>query len=105
MVLLDKGFKIPKSNAIAALDYNKISFPLTLRQWREGDWFIPFGMEGRKKISDFLIDQKVPLHRKDSVLVLESNGHIIWVVGHRIDNRYRISEESEKVLLVRVMEG
>jgi tRNA(Ile)-lysidine synthase len=103
VVLPDKGFKIPKSKTSAALDYNKLTFPLTIRKWREGDWFMPFGMEGRKKISDFLIDQKVPLHRKNSVLVLESNGHIIWVVGYRIDNRYRISEESEKVLLVKVM--
>ena len=99
----DSSFTIPKSSGIAALDYAKLHFPLALRPWRDGDWFIPFGMKGRKKISDFLVDQKVPLHQKQSVYVLESNGHIVWVVGFRIDNRYRIDESTEKVMVVKVV--
>jgi tRNA(Ile)-lysidine synthase len=96
----DSDFTIPKSSDFAALDYTKLQFPLTLRQWREGDWFIPFGMKGRKKISDFLVDQKVPLHRKDSVYVLESNGDIVWVVGFRVDDRYKLEDNYRRVFLV-----
>ncbi len=97
----DSGFTIPKSANVAALDYDKLEFPLVLRLSREGDWFIPFGMKGRKKISDFLVDQKVPLHRKESINVLESNGEIVWVVGYRIDNRYRLEANSKRVFLVK----
>lgn len=96
----DSGFTIPKSSDIAALDYAKLQFPLTLRLWRNGDWFIPFGMKGRKKISDFLVDKKVPLHRKDSVYVLESNGDIVWVVGFRVDDRYKLVKDCKQVFLV-----
>ncbi|MFO8023141.1 MAG: tRNA lysidine(34) synthetase TilS, partial [Perlabentimonas sp.] len=73
---IDAKFKIPKSHSMAVIDYHKLTFPLTIRPWHEGDWFIPFGMDGRKKISDFIIDQKIPLHHKKQVFVLESNGDI-----------------------------
>ncbi|HCY00490.1 MAG TPA: tRNA lysidine(34) synthetase TilS, partial [Bacteroidales bacterium] len=76
------SFKIPKVASAGVFDADKVQFPLLLRPWRKGDWFIPFGMEGRKKVSDFLIDQKIPIHRKSSVFVLESDGNIVWVVSH-----------------------
>jgi tRNA(Ile)-lysidine synthase len=96
------SFKIPKVASAGVFDADKVQFPLLLRPWRKGDWFIPFGMEGRKKVSDFLIDQKIPIHRKSSVFVLESDGNIVWVVSHRIDNRYRVNSESAKVLHVKI---
>lgn len=98
----DASFEIPKSSAVVALDYSELKFPLILRTWHNGDWFIPFGMNGHKKISDFLIDQKVPLHRKDSIYVLESNGDIVWVVGYRTDNRYRVNEGCNKIFMARL---
>jgi tRNA(Ile)-lysidine synthase len=97
-----KGFQIPKSSNVGVFNLDLLTFPLVLRPWREGDWFIPFGMKGRKKISDFLTDQKIPLHQKASVFVLESDGNIIWVVGHRIDNRFGIDNDCEKVLVVKM---
>ncbi len=97
-----KGFQIPKSSNVGVFNLDLLTFPLVLRPWREGDWFIPFGMKGRKKVSDFLVDQKVPLHYKASVFVLESDGNIIWVVGHRIDNRFGIDNDCEKVLVARM---
>ncbi|MDX9847800.1 MAG: tRNA lysidine(34) synthetase TilS [Tenuifilaceae bacterium] len=103
VVPLDARFQIPRSRSVAVLDYDKLQFPLILRSWRDGDWFIPFGMNGRKKVSDFLIDQKVPLHRKGSVYVLESNGEIVWVVDFRIDNRYRLKADSQRVLLAEII--
>ncbi len=82
----------------AKLDADKITFPLTWRRWQEGDTFIPLGMTQRKKLSDFFIDAKVPRIDKDVATVLESNGEIIWVVGYRIDNRYKITPHTKNIL-------
>lgn len=68
----------------ALLDLEQLTFPLTIRSWEEGDRFIPLGMNSSKKISDFLIDQKIPLIQKRRIKVLESGGKIAWIIGHRI---------------------
>ncbi len=95
------GFAIPRSRSTAALDADKLKFPLTLRRWQEGDWFMPLGMQGKKHLSNFLIDQKVPLNLKDDVRVLASaDGKICWVVGWRVDERFKVSEETARVLAV-----
>ncbi|WP_375416627.1 tRNA lysidine(34) synthetase TilS [uncultured Hymenobacter sp.] len=95
------GFEVPRSRSTAALDADKLKFPLTLRRWQEGDWFMPLGLKGKKKLSDFLIDQKVPLNLKDDVRVLTSaDGKICWVVGFRVDERFKVSEETAQVLTV-----
>ncbi|MFC6224844.1 tRNA lysidine(34) synthetase TilS [Hymenobacter artigasi] len=99
-----RHFIIPRSKSTAALDADKIKFPLTLRKWQEGDWFMPLGMKGKKLLSDFLIDQKVPLNLKDDVRVLTSaDGKICWVVGWRVDDRFKVEETSERVLTVQRM--
>jgi tRNA(Ile)-lysidine synthase len=95
------NFKISSSRDIACLDPDKLKFPLQLRKWKEGDWFCPLGLNKKKKLSDFLIDQKVPLNLKDKVYVLTSNGAVVWVVGHRIDDRFKITEKTEKILSVK----
>jgi len=95
------GYEVPRSRSTAALDADKLQFPLTLRRWREGDWFMPLGMRGKKHLSDFLIDQKVPLNLKDDVRVLTSaDGKICWVVGFRVDDRFKVTDETERVLAV-----
>jgi tRNA(Ile)-lysidine synthase len=86
------------SNQVALLDADRVSFPILWRKWKPGDYFFPLGMEHRKKISDFLINQKISITEKDSTTVLESAGEIIWVVGHRIDNRYKLTPETRQVL-------
>lgn len=86
----------------AYLDADKISFPLTWRNWQVGDAFYPLGMADRKKVSDFLIDSKVSRAEKDFVTVLESKGEIVWVVGHRIDNRFKLEDNSQLVLRLSV---
>lgn len=99
-----RHFIIPRSKSTAALDADKIKFPLTLRRWQEGDWFMPLGMKGKKLLSDFLIDQKVPLNLKDDVRVLTSaDGKICWVVGWRVDERFKVEDATERVLTVQRM--
>jgi len=96
--LQDAGqYTIKPDAKVAALDYAKLKFPLTLRKWQQGDSFYPLGMEGRKKLSDFLIDTKVALNLKDQVYVLTSGEDIVWVVGYRIDHRYRITSKTRQV--------
>ncbi|UOQ74474.1 tRNA lysidine(34) synthetase TilS [Hymenobacter cellulosilyticus] len=98
------GQEIPRSKQVAALDADKLSFPLTVRRWQEGDWFMPIGMKGKKKLSDFLIDQKVPLNLKDDVRVLvTADQKIAWVIGYRPDERFKLTEETQRVLTVRRM--
>ena len=93
-----KNFGVPEQ--IAQVDADRLQFPLTLRRWREGDWFIPFGMTGRKKVSDFLIDAKVSLPEKQRQFVLLSGDDIVWLVGRRIDDRYRLTSTTENVLRI-----
>lgn len=85
---------------VALLDADKLEFPLEVRRWQEGDSFTPFGMYGTKKVSDYLVDGKVPLPEKRRQFVLVSGGRIVWLVGRRIDNSYRITDETENVLKV-----
>ena len=95
------GYAIPRSRSTAALDADKLKFPLMLRRWQEGDWFMPLGMQGKKHLSSFLIDQKVPLNLKDDVRVLVSaDGKICWVVGLRVDDRFKVGPETQRVLAV-----
>lgn len=93
-----KSKDISTNPTVALLDVDKIKFPITWRYWQPGDSFYPLGMENRKKLSDFLIDRKIPLANKNGISVLESAGEIIWVVGHRIDNRYKITPETKTVV-------
>jgi len=88
----------------AYLDADKLAAPLTLRLWQKGDKFMPLGMKQFKKISDFLIDNKIPRHIKEQVYVLESAGDICWVVGMRIDDHFKLTETTQHVLVVRLTE-
>jgi len=99
--LLPKDFEFKAS--VAAFDLDKLQFPLILRNWKKGDSFQPFGMKGRKKVSDFLIDNKVPLPLKNKVLVLTSNNKIVWLVGHRIDDRFKVTKKTKKIYLANLL--
>ena len=94
-------FRIPKDPNIACLDLDLLDFPLMLRHWKKGDFFQPFGMQGMKKISDFLIDEKVALPDKEKIWLLASGQKILWVVGHRIDDRFSITSQTKQVLMIK----
>ncbi len=93
-------FVIDKSSEVAQLDFDKICFPLTLRHWRHGDRFHPLGMKGSKLLSDFFVDQKfTEVQKRNVFLLVSADGEILWVVGHRIDDRFKITNATESILL------
>ncbi|HLS29381.1 MAG TPA: tRNA lysidine(34) synthetase TilS [Flavobacteriaceae bacterium] len=88
-------------NQIAYLAAKKLTYPLKLRIWRPGDRFQPFGMKGHKKVSDFLKDEKLNLFEKENTWVLLSENTVVWVVGHRIHEAFRIKESENKILKIK----
>ncbi|MEE9238728.1 MAG: tRNA lysidine(34) synthetase TilS, partial [Thermodesulfobacteriota bacterium] len=96
MEVHDKKINIEPDANVAYLDLDDLVFPLEIRNWIEGDSFVPLGMKGEKKLSDFMIDEKIPLNLKSRVLVVTSAGNIVWIVGHRIDDRYKITENTTR---------
>jgi tRNA(Ile)-lysidine synthase len=97
--------EIPDDRHIAWLDLDLIQFPLTIRHWLHGDYFYPLGMDQMKKLSDFFVDEKVPLPEKERLWILASGKKIVWIMGHRIDHRFRITEKTRKVLVLRMDSG
>jgi len=94
------GRKIVTDPTTAQLDRELLEFPLLLRKWKPGDYFYPLGMRKKKKIARFLIDQKLGLHEKEHIWVLESRQKIIWLIGQRIDDRFKITDKTKNILKV-----
>jgi tRNA(Ile)-lysidine synthase len=93
-------FQFNKSPNILYVDVDKIQFPLILRSWQHGDMFQPFGMKGAKKVSNFLIDTKIDIQKKLSIRLLCQKEDIIWIVGYRADERFRVTESTQTVLII-----
>jgi tRNA(Ile)-lysidine synthase len=101
----NSDFEFSRYGDCANLDADLVEFPLKLRHWRKGDQFRPLGMETYKKLSDFFIDGKFSLIEKEKVWILLSGDDIIWVVGHRIDDRYKVTSATENILELKISEG
>lgn len=96
------SFALPKDDAINCLDHEHLVFPLLLRIWKQGDYFYPLGLKKKKKkISDFLIDRKMPLHRKNNVWVVQSGERIACIVGERIDERFKVTANTKKIFVIK----
>ncbi|MDR2622425.1 MAG: tRNA lysidine(34) synthetase TilS [Dysgonamonadaceae bacterium] len=96
-------FTIQFENHIAYIDRDKLHFPLLLRKWKTGDKFIPLGMNGFQKLSDFFTNRKISKPQKEKTWVLLSGEDIVWVVNHRIDNRFKINEHTKNAYIIRIL--
>lgn len=95
-----KDFKIEKKNNISFFDFDKLTFPLKIRKWKKGDRFKPFGMKGSKLLSDYFIDQKLNLLEKENIWIITSNEEIIWVIGMRTSDKYKITKQTTNILKI-----
>jgi tRNA(Ile)-lysidine synthase len=95
-------FERSPDESTAVLDGTLLQFPLVWRKWRPGDHFHPLGLGHSKKLSDFFIDQKLSIADKDQATVLECNGRIAWVVGYRIDDRFKITDATTQRVSLKV---
>ncbi|MCU0377049.1 MAG: tRNA lysidine(34) synthetase TilS [Bacteroidales bacterium] len=93
---------LPSCRMTACLDLDKVTFPVIVRRWEPGDRFVPLGMSQPKKISDFLIDLKVPVTTKEKVLLLLSADEVIWVMGYRINERYKVTDHTTRILMLTI---
>lgn len=100
-VEIDESFKLSRESGCVCLDASKVKFPLYIRTVQTGDWFVPFGMKGKKLLSDFLTDRKLSVFdKRRQLVVVDANDTIIWVVGIRPDNRVAITDESKLSLVI-----
>ncbi len=94
----NEDFIISKKSDKIHIDADKIKFPLTLRKWKKGDSFHPFGMKESKKLSDFFINEKINRNQKENIWLLVSDNKIVWIIGLRMDERFRITEKTKNIL-------
>ena len=88
------------SDAIIFVDADKLTYPLELRIWKTGDYFHPLGMNGKKKVSKFIKDEKMTPIEKQNTWVLVSNGNIVWVIGKRADDRFKVTDHTRTILKI-----
>ncbi len=96
-------FSFSVNPQIACFDADKLSFPLKLRKWEEGDVFHPIGMKGRKKVSDYFIDNKFSLTDKENAWLLVSDNDIVWLAGHRMDDRFKITKKTQNICKIEII--
>ena len=101
-VKITDTYEIPSDPHIACIDLQKISFPVLIRKWKPGDYFYPLGMKQKKKLSDYFIDNKYSRFDKETIFILESDGKIVWLIGDRIDDRFKITSSTKKGLLLKL---
>jgi tRNA(Ile)-lysidine synthase len=100
-VRITDTYEIPSDPHAACIDSQKVKFPVTIRKWKVGDYFYPLGMKQKKKLSDYFIDKKYSRFDKENIFILESDEKIVWIIGDRIDDRFKITGSTKKGLLIK----
>ena len=95
-------FRFSTHPNVADLDLDKVVFPLILRHWQEGEYFQPLGMTGMKKLSDFFVDEKYSIPDKENIWILASGNQVVWIVGKRLDDRFKITVKTSRILRIRM---
>ncbi len=98
-----RDFRFSTHPQVVDLDLDKLVFPLILRHWNEGEYFQPLGMTGLKKLSDFFIDEKYSIPDKENAWILASGNQLVWLVGKRLDDRFKITSKTSRVLRIRLL--
>ena len=94
------SFRFSTNPRVVDLDYARLQFPLILKRWEQGEYFVPLGMSGMKKLSDFFIDEKLSIPEKQAAWILYSGKKVVWVIGRRIDDRFKITRDTQQVLRI-----
>jgi tRNA(Ile)-lysidine synthase len=102
-IFRNQSYNIPRNPTIASLDIDKLNFPLILKKWKKGEYFQPLGMDGLKKISDFFIDEKLSIPEKENAWILYSGDKVAWVMGYRVDNRFKITSETKTIYRIDIL--
>ncbi len=92
------NYQLSTTNSEAMLDADEITFPLLLRKWKQGDYFYPLGMKKKKKLNRFFIDEKMSLTQKENTWIIEMDKKILWIIGRRIDDRFKITSNTKNIL-------
>jgi len=95
--------RISEAPLVASIDAEKATFPLHVRNWKKGDAFHPLGMSGKKKLSDFWIDRKVPRSERKRIPLVFKEDDLVWVAGYCVDHQHRITDQTKKVLRISLM--
>lgn len=90
------------SGNIAYVDKNLLQYPLVVRKWEKGDYFYPLGLKGKKKISKFLKDEKLSLYEKEKIYLLCSQNDVVWVIGKRLDDRFKVTDSTSEIVIFKV---
>ena len=101
----NEHFNLIRNKNTGLFDLDLIDFPLVIRKWQNGDYFMPLGMQNLKKLSDFFIDNKFSLLDKENAWILESGNKIIWIIGHRIDDRFKITGNTKNILQIELVKN
>jgi tRNA(Ile)-lysidine synthase len=100
---LDTAFSLDKDKNVAQIDFAKLKFPLKIRRHKKGDYFYPLGMTGKKLVSDYFTDLKFSLFEKRDTWLLESDNNIVWLIGHRLDDRFKITPLTKQAFICRLI--
>lgn len=97
------AFRFSTHSNVVDLDLDQLVFPLILRHWQDGEYFQPLGMSGLKKLSDFFIDEKYSIPEKENAWILASGNRVVWLVGKRLDDRFKITAKTKRILRIRLL--